>query len=36
MAAKAKKKKVRKIDEKLELSKIIENIFKILGIDTAF
>lgn len=36
MAAKTKKKEARKIDEKLELSKIIENIFKLLGIDTAF
>jgi len=36
MAAKAKKKKVREIDEKLELSKIIEKIFELLGIDTAF
>lgn len=36
MAAKTKNKKVGEIDEKFELSKIIENIFKLLGIDTAF
>lgn len=36
MAAKTKNKKVEEIDEKLELSKIIEKIFQLLGIDTAF
>ena len=36
MSEKTKSKKTGKIDEKLELSKIIEKIFKLLGIDTAF
>lgn len=36
MTEKAKKKKTDKVNEKLELSKIIEKLFKLLGIDTSF
>jgi len=36
MTKKTEKKKSKKTNEKLELSKIIEKLFKLLGIDTSF